>query len=93
MLVPEDRQVDVRFTDVGADWRKEFRRIYKMLGLPFDDPAERSMTDWLANNHQEPGAAYDTGVEEFGVDQADLADKVADYCTAHGVRAEGKGTR
>lgn len=35
--------VDVAFSDMHADWRREMRRVYDMLGCPLTDAVERSM--------------------------------------------------
>jgi hypothetical protein len=92
-MVPDDRQIDVLFADVQTDWRAQFSRIYELIDLPFDEQTERAMTGWLATNRQEPGAAYNTDLEDFGIDPDQMADEIAFVRAAHGIPVEGKRTR
>ena len=81
----DPRFVDIHFADLLADPIGCVRRIYAAAGDELSPQAEGRMSAWIAQNRQEKHGRHDYAAEDFGLDVADLRQRLAFYQSRFGV--------
>lgn len=76
---PDDRWVDIAYTDLVADPLAEVRRIYAHFGLELRDATEASMASYLAAQPRSSTGAHRYTLAQFGLDP----DREAERFAAH----------
>jgi hypothetical protein len=77
--VGEGQFIDVSYHDVMADGVAVVRRIYEASGLTMSDEHARRIRDWLAEHGQTKHGVHKHSPEEFGMDEAEINERFADY--------------
>lgn len=72
-LTTPDKQYDVLYADITADWEQAISGIYNFLGLSFTEQARSGMQAWLSENAQHKHGAHKYTLEQFGL-QSDIVD-------------------
>ncbi|WBH15910.1 sulfotransferase family protein [Sphingomonas radiodurans] len=70
-------QVDVGFEAVGADWRTEMKRVYRMLGLPLTDEVAARMARYLARPQDRGIGMHRYSLADYGLTEASVARALA----------------
>jgi Sulfotransferase domain. len=83
------RIAHVSYANLIADPIAEMKALYVHLGQPFTKEAEAGMQAYLAATPQNKHGAHSYGLEEFGVDPADLDEGFADYVEHFRIPREG----
>ena len=85
-LVPAEQSLDVRFDDFMADDIAMVRRIYELADQPFTAATQDGMNAYMAEHPRGlHGSVTYHLVEDFGVEPATLATRLADYAARFGV--------
>lgn len=80
-----ERFIDVHFNDFVTEPLTVARRIYERVGATLDSAAERAMRQWLAENRS---TSHDYEAARFGLTEAGIRERYADYIDTYGVRLE-----
>ncbi len=62
-------QVDVSFEAVGADWRSEMRRVYRMLAMPLSSRVEERMERFVARSKEGSHVAHRYSLADYGLSE------------------------
>ncbi|MAG34078.1 MAG: sulfotransferase [Deltaproteobacteria bacterium] len=76
---PSHRICDVRFEDMQCDPVAELERVYAWLGTSFPAETRRAVDAWLVKNAREKRPPHRYGLQEFGLEDADLKRVFATY--------------
>jgi hypothetical protein len=76
---PELPLLDVRFEDIVGSLPAVLRRIYADAGVPLSEAALARMLQWDAENAMHKQGAFKYSLEELGLDEAVLRQKMASY--------------
>ena len=77
--VAPERQWDAFYHELGADWRGVMAGAYEWLEMPFTAEAQRGMEAWLARNAQHRHGAHHYRLEDFGLDAAQVDERLMYY--------------
>ena len=72
--------IDVRFEDLVSDPLGTVRQIYAHFGYPYGEEFEQAMVDHLARERAAPRHRHEYTLEEFGLTQAQVIERSAEYC-------------
>lgn len=72
LAAAEAPRVEVSYDAIGADWRGEMQRVYRMLGLPLSPDVEARMARYLARPHHRRLDAHRYDLADFGLDRTDV---------------------
>lgn len=86
----DPRFVDIQFTDLLADPLGCVRRIYAAAGDDLSPEAGASMAAWIADNAQAKHGRHDYAAEDFGLDVADLRQRLAFYQARYNIPTDRK---
>ncbi len=85
-LVPAEQSMDVAFDDFMADDIAMVKRIYDLADQPFTDSTEAGMQAYMAEHPRGVhGSVTYHMADDFGIDPADLATRLASYADRFGV--------
>ncbi|MBB4859389.1 hypothetical protein HNO88_002718 [Novosphingobium chloroacetimidivorans] len=65
--------VDVAFRDMHDDWRREMRRVYAMLQMPFTPEAERAMAKFMARRGHRKLQRHLYDIADYGLTKEQIA--------------------
>jgi hypothetical protein len=77
--IPADRIVDVRYEDLTTDPVGAVKRVYRHFGLDFDAGFEARLRKGVANRPQEKFGRHDYCAEDFGMTDAQIAERFKAY--------------
>lgn len=78
--IAADRQIDIGFEDVNANWPSAVQRIYAHFGLDLTPQARAAMRAYVARAAREhPFAHHRYTLEDFGLARAEVAELFADH--------------
>ena len=83
--IGEDRFVDVRNADVISQPIATFERTYAALGMDFTDETRTAIEAYLDHNRQGAHGSHDYTAEEYGLTDAMVRERFAEYCERFGV--------
>ncbi len=66
-MVAPQKQYDIQYADITADWQSALQGVYDFLNLPFTDAAKKNMQAWLVRNGQHKHGAHKYSLEDFGL--------------------------
>ena len=89
--IPRERMIDVQYEDMEADWRGTMQRVYDFLDLDME-PAVPAMEDYLLLSRELKRRPHTYSLEEFGLSEGAVMDRLGDYVRAFDVPLEGTGT-
>jgi hypothetical protein len=78
-LCSPDRQYDVLYADITADWQGSLQGIYDFLDLPFTTQARSAMGDWLARNNRHQHGAHKYSLAQFGLTADQVENRLRFY--------------
>ena len=78
-LISPDRQYDVLYADITANWQQSMAGIYNFLGMPFTEQARMGMLQWLDSNAQHKHGAHKYTLAQFGLTAESVEEKLAFY--------------
>jgi hypothetical protein len=76
---PELPLLDIRFEDIVGSLPAVLARIYTDAGLPLSDASLAKMLRWDAENAMHKQGEFKYSIEELGLDEAIIREKMADY--------------
>jgi hypothetical protein len=82
------RFLDLAFAEIVSDPLASIRRIYGHFGLELGDEAQRRMRAWRAGNPPGSHGEHRYGLEAFGLDEDEIADRFARYLARFAVPHE-----
>jgi len=77
--VPRNRQYDIRYADISADWYRAMQGVYDFLELPFTDRAKNGMQDWLERSRRQHVGAHRYSLADFGLDEQQVDQRLMFY--------------
>lgn len=89
-IAPE-RMMDVQYEDMERDWRGTMDRIYRFLGLDIA-PALPGMENYLERSSELKRRPHDYSLAQFGLSEAEVVERFADYVRTYGIPLEGAGS-
>ena len=87
--IPDGRMIDIQYEDMETDWRGTMSRIYRFLGLEID-PALPGMERYVARSAALKRTPHRYSLAEFGLSEAEVDDRFADYTETYGIPAGGE---
>jgi len=87
-LYPEDRIIDVAYTDFVADPVATMRQIYDRCGLSLSELVAERMYEYLADKKARHSGAHEYSFAATGLDIATERAKYAEYQRRYNVRSE-----
>jgi hypothetical protein len=90
--LPAQRFVDVRHQDLTRDPIGTAERLYRELGLAFDEPARRAMHEFLATRAPTSASVHEHSPEGFGLETGAIRERFASYCARFSL-ADGSSAR
>lgn len=78
-VVHPDRQFDILYADIHADWRAAMQRIYTFLDLPCTEETLTGMQRWLDGNAQHKHGAHQYDLADFGLSQQQVDERFKAY--------------
>ncbi|TMM47400.1 sulfotransferase [Qipengyuania marisflavi] len=85
--IPAERMIDVQFDAMDNDWRGTMERVYRFLGFDIA-PAVPAMESYLAKAAALKRRPHRYSLEEFGLTQGEVYDRLGDYVRAFDVPVE-----
>jgi hypothetical protein len=79
------RFFDIQFPDLVRDPVAQARAAYEHFGIELSEGAESRMRAWQAQNPQGKHGGHRYSAEQFGLSEAAIRERFADYCAAFGV--------
>jgi hypothetical protein len=76
---PELPLLDVRFEDIVGSLPAVLERIYADAGVPLSDAALARMVSWDAENSMHKHGEFKYSLEELGLEEATIRDRMSDY--------------
>ena len=89
--IPRDRMIDVQYEDMEQDWRGTMERVYAFLGLDMQ-PAMAGMQNYLDRSARLKRNPHRYSLEEFGLNEAEVNERFADYTETYGIPVEDRRT-
>jgi hypothetical protein len=89
-MVPKENQYDVLYADIGEDWQKAIGGIYGFLGRDFNDKAKSGMQQWVDSNKQHKHGLHKYRLEDFGLTEAQVNERLMFYRQQHNIPYESK---
>ncbi|WP_245829424.1 sulfotransferase family protein [Novosphingobium mathurense] len=89
--IPPERMIDVQYDDMERDWRGTMRRVYRFLGLDIE-PAMPAMERYLDRAKALKRHPHRYSLEEFGLSDGEVRERLAAYVRAFDVPIEGEQT-
>ena len=86
-IIPSDQQIDVRYSDINEDWRREIQRIYDFIGMNFSAEADAALTAASEDREARHGA-HKYSLRDFGLDPEIIDRDFADYVQKYGIPGE-----
>ena len=77
--VTADRQYDLLYADITADWQRAMQGVYDYLDLPFTDQAKDVMQSWLEGNRQHKHGAHRYSLADFGLERDEVDRRLMFY--------------
>ncbi len=77
--LPDDRVVDVQYTDTVEDPVGTVERVYRHFGLEFSRAVSAGVRGYLADNPRDKHGSHRYSLEEFGLDRAEVDAAFAAY--------------
>jgi hypothetical protein len=74
-----DRIIDLSYTDMMRDPAGQVQRVYQHFGLTLSDTRLREMREHHLNNPKGQHGEHRYALSEFGMDEADVRQRYADY--------------
>jgi hypothetical protein len=81
------RCFDIQFPDLVRDPVSQVRGVYQHFGIELSEAAEGRMRAWHADNPQGKHGGHRYTAEQFGLSEAGIRERFADYCAAFGVES------
>lgn len=78
-LCTPDKQYDILYADITANWQEAMQGIYQFLEMPFTGQARNGMQAWLDENAQHKHGAHKYTLEEFGLQSEDVDRRLMFY--------------
>ena len=87
--IPEDRMIDIQYDDMERDWQGTMARVYRFLDLDLEPalPAMERYLDRAAALKRQP---HRYSLQDFGLSDAEVRERMADYVQAFNVPIEGE---
>jgi hypothetical protein len=87
--IAAERQIDIYYNEVNADWRAVMRRIYAFSGMEMTPEAERSMASWLAGSEKENRhGAHRYSLDDYGITAAEIDARMSFYRERYAIPCE-----
>lgn len=83
--LPDDRVVDVHFTDTVTDPVGTVTRIYEHVGLEVTDRVTAAVRAYLDENPRDKHGRHDYDLADFGLDQDEVSARFAAYRDRFGI--------
>ncbi|MFN3591524.1 MAG: sulfotransferase family protein [Thermaurantiacus sp.] len=84
--IAPDRQMDVTFEEMNADWRGVMRRVLGVLGREVTPNAEAGMAAYMARAAREHGHAnHRYAPRDFGLEAGAIRERFRDYACTYGL--------
>jgi hypothetical protein len=77
--VAPQNQYDILYADITADWQQAVQGVYDFLDMPFTSEARAQMQAWLDSNRQHKHGAHKYSLADFGLDAAEVEQRMAFY--------------
>jgi hypothetical protein len=77
--VAPEKQYDIQYADITADWQQAMQGVYDFLDRPFTDEARLQMQAWLDSNRQHKHGAHKYSLADFGLDSTVVDQRLAFY--------------
>lgn len=90
--IPADRMIDVQYEDMERDWRATMERVYRFLELDMA-PALPAMESYMQRASALKRKPHAYSLEEFGLSEGEVLERLGDYVRAFGVPIEGESGR
>lgn len=90
--IESSRIIDVHFEEMDRDWQGAMARVYRFLGMDMA-PALPGMEDFMARSRASKRKPHRYSLAEFGLDEDEVTERLADYVESFGVRVEGRERR
>ncbi len=87
--IPEDRMIDIQYDDMERDWQGTMGRVYRFLGLDLE-PALPAMERYLDRAAALKRHPHRYSLQDFGLSDAEVRERMADYVQAFNVPIEGE---
>ncbi|MDZ7784541.1 MAG: sulfotransferase [Halioglobus sp.] len=78
-LCSPERQHDVLYADITADWEASMRGVYDFLDMPFEPRAREAMGAWIKSNSQHKHGAHKYTLEQFGLSAGQVDERLMFY--------------
>jgi hypothetical protein len=78
-MVPAQKQYDIQYADITADWQGAVQGVYDFLDLPLTDATRRNMQGWLDSNKQHQHGAHKYSLADFGLDAESVEQRLMFY--------------
>jgi hypothetical protein len=79
------RFFDIQFPDLVRDPISQARAAYEHFGIGLSEEAQSRMRAWQAQNPQGKHGGHRYSAEQFGLSEAAIRERFADYCAEFGV--------
>ena len=87
--IPTERMIDVQYEDMERDWRGTLERVYRFLELDMA-PALPAMENYMQRASALKRKPHAYSLEEFGLSEGEVLDRLGDYVRAFDVPIEGE---
>ena len=87
-MSPPENQYDIQYADITADWQAAMQGVYNFLALPFTTQAHLAMQSWLNSNKQHQHGAHTYQLEDFGLDEIEVDQRLMFYRSQYNIPYE-----
>lgn len=77
--IPAAQQFDILYADIHKDWQQSIGSIYDFLGIEFTERAKTRMQQWLDGNAQHKHGTHKYNLNDFGLTEAQVDEKLRYY--------------
>ena len=86
-----ERIVHVDYYSLAADPVNEMRNIHQRLGIGTPDDVANAVGDWYSNNPKNARGRNDYALEEYGLNEEEVAEQFAAYRERYNIPREAEG--
>ena len=78
-MCPPQNQYDIQYADISTDWQQAMQGVYGFLGWSFTNQTRAAMQAWTDGNKQHRHGAHKYSLGDFGLDKADVDQRLMFY--------------
>jgi hypothetical protein len=78
-MCPPHNQYDIQYADISTDWQQAMQGVYGFLGWSFTNQTRAAMQAWTDGNKQHRHGAHKYSLGDFGLDKADIDQRLMFY--------------